>query len=122
MGKRFVTKMEEPIAPSSPAPEAFAPNPSAPPTITPEMVEMMKARAREEAVRITMEQRRQLGNTPSPASTAFQPQPQVVYVRRNLTVAELILTVFLACGIVLGVQAGWNFSSKFLPRIEIKVK
>jgi hypothetical protein len=45
-----------------------------------------------------------------------------VYVRRNLTVAELIVTIFLACGIVLGVQAGWNFSSKLLPRIEIKVK
>jgi hypothetical protein len=46
----------------------------------------------------------------------------VVYVRRNLTVAELILIVALSCGIVTVVQAGWNFVSSSLPRVEIKVK
>jgi hypothetical protein len=112
-------KMEEQITPSVPASASIPPTI---PTITPEMVEQMKARAREEAIRITMEQRQ---SNPAPQlqlPTAFQRTPQVVYVRRNLTVAELILTVFLACGIVLGVQAGWNFCSKLLPRIEIKVK
>jgi hypothetical protein len=111
--------MEEQLTPSTPAPVV---TPTMASTITPEVLEQMKARAREEAIRITMEQRRQFVNSPVPTSTAFQPQPQVVYLRRNLTVAELILTVFLACGIVLGVQASWNFGSKFLPRIEIKVK
>ena len=111
--------MEEQLTPSTPAP---APIPPITSTITPEVLEQMKARAREEAIRITMEQRRPLAGGPSPASLPFPPQPQVVYLRRNLTVAELILTVFLACGIVLGVQAGWNFTSKFLPSIEIKIK
>ena len=118
--------MEEQIAPSISAPTNFeAPSTATlnfPPTITPEMVNLMKARAREEAIRITMEQR-QATPVPQPQVPAdFQRAPQVVYVRRNLTVAELILTIFLACGIVVGVQAGWNFGSKLLPRIEIKVK
>ena len=118
--------MEEQIAPSIPASENFeAPStatPNFPPTITPEMVSLMKARAREEAIRITMEQRQSIPVSQLQVPADFQRAPQVVYVRRNLTVAELILTVFLACGIVIGVQAGWNFGSKLLPRIEIKVK
>jgi aconitase B len=92
------------------------------PSITPEMLEQMKARAREAAIRTAMLQRQPTSGAPLQESTAFQPQPQVVYVRRNLTVAELIVTVFLACGIVLGVQAGWNLGTKFLPKIEIKIK
>lgn len=111
--------MEEQITPSAPAPTSLQPTM---PTITPEMVEQMKARAREEAIRIAMEQRQANPAPQLPVPADFQRAPQVVYVRRNLTVAELILTVFLACGIVLGVQAGWNFGSKLLPRIEIKVK
>jgi hypothetical protein len=112
-------KMEEQLTPSAPAPVSIPPSM---PTITPEMVEQMKARAREEAIRIAMEQRQANPAPQLQVSADFQRAPQVVYVRRNLTVAELILTVFLACGIVLGVQAGWNFGSKLLPRIEIKVK
>jgi aconitase B len=92
------------------------------PSITPEMLEQMKARAREAAIRTAMLQRQPAPGAPLQESTAFQPQPQVVYVRRNLTVAELIVTIFLACGIVLGVQAGWNLGTKLLPRIEVKIK
>jgi len=92
------------------------------PTITPEMVEQMKARAREEAIRITLEQRQTPVQPQTQIPKALQTPPQIVYVRRNLTVAELILTVFLACGIVLGVQASWNFGSRFLPQLEIRVK
>jgi hypothetical protein len=118
--------MEEQITPSIPAPESPqvppAPMPNFPPSITPEMINMMKARAREEAIRITMEQRQAAPAPQLQVPADFQRPSQVVYVRRNLTVAELIVTIFLACGIVLGVQAGWNFSSKLLPRIEIKVK
>jgi hypothetical protein len=118
--------MEEQIAPSIQVPENLSTAPASasqlPTSITPEMVNMMKARAREEAIRITMEQRQ---ITPAPQLQVppdFQLAPQVVYIRRNLTLAELILTVFLACGIVLGVQTGWNIGSKLLPTIEIKVK
>jgi hypothetical protein len=118
--------MEEQIAPSIQVPENLLTAPASasnfPTSITPEMVNMMKARAREEAIRITMEQRQAIPVPQLQVPANSQPVPQVVYVRRNLTVAELILTVFLACGIVVGVQASWNFSSNLLPRIEIKVK
>ena len=110
-------QMEEQLTPSTPAPI-----PQTVPSITPEMLEQMKVRAREEAIRTAMLQRQFNASTPLEKSTAFQPQPQVVYVRRNLTVAELIVTIFLACGIVLGVQTGWNLGTKLLPRIEIKIK
>jgi hypothetical protein len=46
----------------------------------------------------------------------------VVYLRRNLTVAEFILIFAISCGIVVGGQTIWNFGAKFLPSIEIKVK
>jgi hypothetical protein len=114
--------MEDQIAPSIPVLENMPPTPQPTLNITPEMVSMMKSRAREEAIRITMEQR-QAPSAPQPqVPLDFQVPPQVVYVRRNLTLAELILTVFLACGIVLGVQTGWHFGSQLLQRIEIKIK
>jgi hypothetical protein len=115
--------MEEQIAPSIPAPENFAApstaTPNFPPTITPEMVSLMKARAREEAIRITMEQRQQV-----PVPATFQPPTpqQIIYLRRNLTIAELLLTVLLACGIVTGVQLGWKAVSNFIPKVQIQIK
>jgi len=115
--------MEEQIAPSIPAPENLAaPSTATPnfsPSITPEMVSLMKARAREEAIRITMEQRQQV-----PVPTVFQPPApqQVVYLRRNLTLAELLLTLLLACGIVTGVQLGWKAVSNFIPKVQIQIK
>jgi hypothetical protein len=114
--------MEEQLPPSMPAPEAFPQTPPPMPTITPEMVEQMKIRARQEAIRITMEQRQMPVAAPMQAPNPFLPPPQVVYLRRNLTLAELLLTLVLACGLVFGVQAGWNFASKILPRIEVKMK
>lgn len=80
------------------------------PQISLEQLEEMKARARELAIQQTM------------AQQISQQPPQVVYVRRNLTVAELLLVILLSCGLVAGVQAGWTFASKTLPRLEIKVK
>jgi RNase P subunit RPR2 len=88
------------------------------PSVSPQEIEKMKARAREEAVRITLEQRRAVAQPPN---IPLAP-PQVVYVRRNFTVAELLLVVLLACGVVTGVQIGWNYLSTFIPRIEIRVK
>lgn len=80
--------------------------------ITPEQLAQMKARARELAIQQTMAQQ---------AFSAQQP-PQIVYLRRNFTVAELLLVILLSCGIVTGVQWTWNFVSTNLPRIEIKMR
>lgn len=51
-----------------------------------------------------------------------QPEQQVVYVRRNLTLAELVLVFAISCGLVLGVQGLWSFATDVLPRIEIREK
>lgn len=49
-----------------------------------------------------------------------QPEPQVVYVRRNLTLAEIMVVLAISCGLVFGVQSVWNFATDVLPRIEIR--
>ena len=64
--------MEEQVPPSQPPIN---------PQITPEQLEQMKARARELAIQQTLAQK-------APISP---PQPQVIYVRRNLTIAEIIV-------------------------------
>lgn len=98
--------MEEQVSPSQvPA------QPPLEPQITPEQLAEMKAIARERAIQQTIAQR------------AVAPQqPQVIYVRRNFTVAELLLVILLSCGIVTGIQVSWNFVSNMLPRIEVKVR
>lgn len=101
--------MEEQVSPSQ-VPVQLP----ASPQITPEQLEEMKAIARERAIQQTLAQRAALSQQPQ--------QPQVVYVRRNFTVAELLLVILLSCGIVTGVQIGWNAVSNFLPRIEVKLR
>lgn len=105
--------MEEQIPPSQ------APVPQQPPQqialegqITPEQLAELKARARQAAIQQTIAQQQQIP----------QPQPQVVYVRRNLTVAEVLLVLLLSCGIVTGVQWSWNMVTNFLPRVEIRMR
>lgn len=116
--------MEEQI-PASSIPQSVppVPNPPFPGQVTPEMVEAFKYQAKQQAIRQLVEQHVQ---QPKPVEQYLQPpspaEPQVVYLRRNLTVAELGLIILLACGVVTGVQAAWNFGSSLLPRIEIKVK
>lgn len=80
--------------------------------ITPEILVQMKARAKELAIQQAL------------AQQGAQPplQPQVVYVKRNLTVAEILLIILLSCGIVTGIQWSWNLVTNILPRIEIKVR
>ena len=95
--------MEEQVPPSQPPIN---------PQITPEHLEQMKARARELAIQQTLAQK-------APISP---PQPQVIYVRRNLTIAEIIVILALSCGLVTGVQFTWNVVNEFLPRLEINVK
>lgn len=85
------------------------------PQITPEQLAEMKARARELAVKQAVQQNLAQLNQPAP-------QPQVVYVRRNLTVAELLLVLLLSCGIVTGIQLIWRGLSEVLPRVEVRVR
>lgn len=95
--------------PSVPAPQTFN-------EISPEALAAMKARARELAIQQV------LGQPQAAPAPAYAPQPKIIYLRRNLTVAELILVLSLACGLVVGVQATWNAASNLLPRLEIRFK
>jgi|TARA_S200000501_G_scaffold24789_1_gene21478 hypothetical protein len=95
--------MEEQVPPSQPPVN---------PQITPEQLQQMKARARDLAIQQTLAQ-----NAP-----VSPPQPQVIYVRRNLTLAEIVIILLLSCGLVTGVQFTWNVVNDFLPRLEINVK
>jgi len=79
--------------------------------ITPEMLAEMKARAMELAIQQTVPQR-----------LPMDIPPQVVYVRRNLTVAELLLVLLLSCGIVTGIQGLWYLGTNLLPRLEVRVR
>jgi len=103
--------MEEQIPPSQAIPNFEG-------KITPEQLAEMKARARELAIQQTLAQQAALQ-----ASQPQQPQqPQFVYVRRNLTVAEILLVFLISLGIVTGIQWSWNMLSNVLPRIEVKVR
>ena len=51
-----------------------------------------------------------------------QAEPQVVYVKRNLTLAEIIIVFAITTGCVLGIQGIWTLATDILPRIEIKDK
>jgi hypothetical protein len=84
--------------------------------ITPEQLAELKARARELAIQQTIAQQAALQQQQPP-----QP-PQVIYLRRNLTVAEILLVLLFSCGIVTGIQLTWNALSNVLPRVEIKVR
>lgn len=95
--------------------------------ITPEQLEIFKQQAKEMAVAQFMAQRQSPKVDTNVSSSRVPEQnkeasPRVIYVRRNLTVAELLLILLISCGIVTGIQTGWNFISNTLPRIEIKVK
>jgi len=111
MGKQ-VAYMEDQVPPSQPA----APTPV---QITPEQLAEMKTRAREMAIQQAFAQQQAPQNQGFPATAT---KPQVVYLRRNFTVAELILVLVMACGLVTAAQVAWDLASTTLPRIEIKIK
>ena len=77
--------------------------------ITQEELQEMKMMARQQAIQQIAQQRQ-----------AAQ-QQQIVYVRSNLTVAEVIVVIIMSCGVVFGFQAGWSVATNVLPKIEIKV-
>ncbi len=58
----------------------------------------------------------------APVAPTPQITEQVRVIRRNLTLAELILIFAIATGSVLGVQGIWAFATDILPRIEIRAK
>ena len=129
-GKTICITMEDQVPSSNPPQFQGLKESPIPGGITPELLEQMKARAREEAIRMTILQQQAAAQEQAEYPIAqpevparFQiPQQQVVYVRRNLTVAELILVFAISCGLVTGLQAAWNFASNNLPRIEIKAR
>lgn len=84
------------------------------PSITAKQLQEMKRMALENTIRQQQVMQQQ---TP-----VLNKEPEVVYVRRNLTIAELLLIIALACGIVTGIQTAWNFTTDLLPRIEIREK
>lgn len=98
------------------------------PKLSAEQVEMLKAVARERAIAQAASEataqpvQSQRLAVPPPSMVPPQVQTQVVYVRRNFTVAELLLILFLSCGLVVGTQALWGLGSRILPQVEIKVK
>jgi len=84
--------------------------------ITPEQLAEFKERARLAAM---MQVYQQQQAQPAPPG---RPPEQVVYIKRPLTVAEIILLLLVSCGIVFGGQFVFNFAANTLPRIEIKMK
>jgi hypothetical protein len=112
--------MEDQVPPSQPT----VPNSV---QITPEQLAEMKIRAREMAIQQAFAQQQAQPAAPQqvPQGQGFpltSTKPQVVYVRRNFTVAELILVLVMACGLVTAAQVTWDLASQTLPRIEIKIK
>jgi uncharacterized protein YfaQ (DUF2300 family) len=106
--------MEDQV-PSSFITESKAPEaPAMPPGITPEQLGEMKRIALERAIQ--QHQQNQQNQQVAPQ------QPEVVYVRRNFTVAELLLVLIISCGLVAGVQMTWNFAANIFPRVEIRLK
>ena len=100
------------------------------PRLTPEQVAEMKRIAKERAIQQITQQRVATGGRPQqqpvpvpvPPTVPQPVPPQVVYVRRPLTVAEIIIVFVISCGIVTGGQFIWQGLTNFLPRIEIKMK
>jgi hypothetical protein len=102
--------------------------------ISPEQLAEMKARAREQAIRMSLQQQPSgtEGYLRAPEAPVTlpggyfmvpeNPEPKIVYVRRNMTVAEILVMTVLSCVIVGGIQGVWNFTSKYLPQIEVRVK
>jgi hypothetical protein len=125
-----MSSMEDKIPSSNPPQmEEQQVPPMDPSMFTPEGVEAMKARARELAIQQHFAQRAaQQMEQPAPPRPIPQmpqapaPTPNIVYLRRNLTIAEMLVVLAIAIGLVTGSQLAWNFSTDILSRIEIREK
>lgn len=103
-------------------------------------IESLKRQARELAIHQTLAQNQyQMQQTPPQRSASqlptlpnFAPQPvqqfvqesapEIIYVRRNLTIAEMIVVFAISLILVSGGQFVFSALSNHLPRLEIKVK
>lgn len=103
--------------PPIPQPEQEMPN--AVPPGYPD-VEAMKAKARELAIQQFLASKAAPIGFVQPSPPVEQ--PRVIYLRRNLTVAELIVVFAISCGIVYGIPNVVKFVADKLPQIEVKVK
>ena len=94
--------------------------------------EEMRRRALQDAIaQVTQKPIAPTGNPQPTAAPQYQqpqvqpqpvPEPKIVYLRRNLTLAELGVTFLIAIGIVAGVQGIWHVATDVIPRIEIREK
>jgi len=96
--------------------------PPIPNRITAEQVAQMKALAREQAIQQALLNKKVMERqNPLPFNSPPPVREKIVYVRRNLTVAEVIVVFAISLGVVIGIPAAWNFANNILPRIEVKV-
>ena len=110
-------------------PPSQVPEDAMPPGFTPDEIAFMRQRALDDAVR-TVTGREPVPMAPPappvPRPLPLQQQPmvqeRVVTVRRNLTVAEMLVVFALACAAVVGFQGGWYLATDLLPRIEVAPK
>ena len=83
------------------------------------------AAMRQEAMQRAVQQvtgRPMVEQPPMPPQPIPQSEPQVVYVRRNLSLAELVVVFAISFASVVCIQTGWSFATDLLPRIEIRDK
>jgi hypothetical protein len=106
-----------------PMPQPEQEVPSAVPPAYPD-VEAMKVKARELAIQQFLASKAAAMPAPQPIPQQQSPmeQPRIIYLRRNLTVAELIVVFAISCGIVYGIPNIVKFAVDKLPQIEVKVK
>jgi len=94
--------------------------------------EEMRRRALQDAIaQVTQNPAAPVSNQQPPVAPQYQqpqvepqrmPEPNIVYLRRNLTLAELGITFLIAIGIVAGAQGIWHVATDVIPRIEIREK
>jgi hypothetical protein len=87
----------------------------------------MRRIALEQAIQQVTQQPAPIPQQPVPQPTPpvqqyVEPEVRTVYVRRNLTLAEVVVVFAISCGLVFGIQGVWNFTTDILPRIEIREK
>ena len=87
----------------------------------------MREAALKNAIQQVADKRQNFPQEPVPpmpiGAPGVPPNPtKVVYVRRNLTLAEILVVLAIACGLVTGAQFTWSAASDILSRIEIRDK
>jgi len=93
------------------------------PPATPDFQEMRRLALEQAIQQVTQQPVSQPVPQAAPQVQQYnQPETNTIYVRRNLTLAEILVMFALSCGLVLGLQASWFIATDLLPRIEIREK